>query len=69
MGCSWAVVDKADVAGETWAGLLFACPWWTFRMLKRESENKQQTKPLIHLLFMSLQSAHQTTELISSAGS
>lgn len=26
MDCSWAVVDKANVAGETWAGLLLACP-------------------------------------------
>lgn len=69
MGCSWAVVDKANVAGETRAGLLFACPWWTCSMLKRESKNKQQTKPLIHLLLMSLQSAHQMAELISSAGS
>lgn len=69
MGCSWAVVDEANVAGETQAGLSFACPLWTFRMLKRENKNKQQTKPLIHLLFLSLQSAHQTTELISSAGS
>jgi len=69
MGCSWAVVDKANVAGDTCAGRIFACPWWACRMLKREGKNKQQTKPLIHLLLMLLPSARQMAGLISSAGS
>lgn len=69
MRCSCAVVDKANVAGETWAGLILVCPWWTCRMLEIESKNKQQTKLLIHLLLMLLHSTHQIAELISSAGS
>lgn len=43
MGCSWAVVDKANVARETWAGLLFACPWWTCGMLKSERTSSRQS--------------------------
>lgn len=26
MGCSWAVVDKANVAGETWADCYLPVP-------------------------------------------